>query len=76
MQAVAKSDAAWSTATVAIYRANTETGPWQQLPSPQTLGPGNAMSEPFDIDFAWLCAEIVADETADEYIDLYLWTHD
>ena len=74
LQAVAKSDAAWGTATVGLYRSNCEEGPWEALPTPQTLGPGNFMSEPFDIDFAWFAAEIVADETADEYVDLYLWT--
>lgn len=74
LQAVGKSDAAWGTATVALYRSNCEDGPWEALSVPKTLGPGNFMSDPFDLDFAWLAAEIVADETADEYVDLYLWT--
>lgn len=73
LQAVGVSDAAWGTATVILYRSNNRTN-WETLPTPQTLGPGNFMSLPFDIEFAYLRAEIVADEAADEYVVFTLWT--
>jgi hypothetical protein len=74
LMAVTKTEAAWGTSTIALYRSNAQDGPWFALPTAITLGPANAMSNPFDIDFAFLAAEIVADETADEYVDLTLWT--
>lgn len=66
--------AAWSTGTVILYRSNSESGPWFALETTQTLGPDSFMSAAFDIDFAYFAAEIVADETADEYVALTLWT--
>lgn len=74
LQGVGGSSAAWGTATVALYRANSEHGPWHALETAQTLGPGDFISAAFEVSFSHLSAEIVADETADEWADFYLWT--
>lgn len=71
VQANSLSSAAWGTAVITLKRSN-DGRTWYALSSPQTLGPGAAMSDTIDLDFAWLSAEVTTAEGADEYAELVL----
>lgn len=73
IQASGISSASWGSATITVYRSNDGVS-WLALPTPVTKGPGNFMTDPFDIDFGYLRVEISTDEAADEYVLVTLWT--
>lgn len=61
VQATVRDGGTWGTAVITLKRSNDGHN-WFALSSPQTIGPGNGMSDPIDLDFAHLRAEVTTME--------------
>lgn len=61
VQATARLGGTWGTAVITLKRSNDGRN-WYALSSPQTIGPGSGMSDPVDLDFAFLSAEVTTAE--------------